>query len=317
MKKTFSYFLLVFIVLSITSCDDILEEDISNDIVHIISPTHGSVIEGNTVQFSWQPLQGADNYRIQLLANNQAYVLDSLVSINHFIYSLNPGEYQWRIKGENFAYQTQYTFPASFIVEASNNLSNQLVILETPNNNFYTNQSGLLLTWNSINSADHYTLELIKSFNGQQTIFLENNITETMFSLPSEVFDEDAEYIWKVKAVNSISETVYSQRSLFIDRVVPNQPALVSPSDQQISSSTVSFNWTIGPDMGNIKSPITNTIEISSDINFGSLIFSSNVANNSYQYKFENPGSYYWRVRVFDSANNIGDYSSVRLVTIQ
>lgn len=317
MKKLNSYLLFTLTLLSIISCDDILEEDITNLMMEIISPSQGSTIEGNTVTFSWQTLSGADDYRIQVLTDNQAYVLDSLVSSNNFVYALDPGTYQWRVKGENFAYATQYTFPVSFTLVASDNLSNQTLILQTPSNNLYTNNTDIILTWSSINSAEYYNFELIKNLNGQQTVFQENNITSTMFTLPTDSFDEDAEYFWKIKAVNSTSQTSFSQRSIFVDRVIPNQPNLVSPNDQQVSPSIVSFNWTNGSDAGAVQSTITNTIQISSDINFNSIVHTFNTSNNSYQYIFENSGSYYWRVKSFDAAGNVSDFSNVRSVNIQ
>ena len=319
MKKPYSYLLLAFILMSITSCSDILEEDISKDNMQIIYPTHGTVIEGNTVQFSWQSLKGAENYRIQLITNNQVYVLDSLVSPNNFVYSLNPGEYQWRVLGKNFAYETPYTFPASFTVKASDNLENQMIVLKTPNDKLYTKKTNITFIWSRINSADYYNLEIIKNLNGQQSVFVQDSITTTMFTLPTNVLDkeDDAEYFWKIKAFNSISQTKYFQRSIFIDRVAPNQPALVSPANGDISASTVNFNWTNGTDTGNVKSVITNTIEISKDPNFGSILDTSKTVNNSYQYIFKDPGVYHWRVRAEDSAENVSDNSAPRSVNIE
>lgn len=317
MKKPNDYIFLCLIFLSIISCDDILEEDISNDTIQMITPIQGAIIEGNTVQFSWQNLNGADNYRIQVLNSNQSYALDSLVSTNNFVYTLNPGSYQWRVKGENFAYETQYTFPVGFTVEASDNLSNQTVILLTPSNNIYTNNTNIILTWNSLNAADYYNLDLIKLFNGQETVFQQTNILPTSFNVPSSTFTEDAEYKWKVKALNSTSESPFSERSIYVDRATPNQPALVSPNDQATVTNVVTFNWVNGTDTGNVQSTITNTIEISSDINFSALINTSNTVNNSYQYTFSSSGSYYWRVKSSDAASNVSDFSNVRSITIQ
>jgi hypothetical protein len=317
MKKANRIFI-ALLALVIYSCDDIIEEDISNDSIQTISPIEGAIIEGNTVQFSWQQLDGADDYRIQIINNNQALILDSLATSSMFNYSLNPGNYQWRVKGENFAYTTQYTFPINFSVEASDNLINQNIILSTPSNNLYTNDTDIILTWQEIIGADYYDLEVAKLFGGEQTVLQETNITSTSFNLQSDIFDEDAEYQWKIKAVNASSQTNFSERSIFLDRQAPNQPVLVSPNDQETSTSfTTNFNWTNGTDMGNVQSALTTTFEISTDINFGSLLVSEDLQNNSYQYIFDVTGVYYWRVINFDEAGNIGDYSAVHTLTIE
>jgi hypothetical protein len=317
MKKANRIFI-ALLALVIYSCDDVFEEDISDDNIQTISPIEGSTIEGNTVQFSWLQLDGADDYRIQIVNDNQAVILDSLATSPTFNYALNPGNYQWRVKGENFAYSTQYTFPINFSVAASDNLDNQNVILSTPSNNFYTNDTDIILTWQEIIGADYYDLDVLKITEGEETVLQQTNITNTSFNIPSEIFDEDAEYQWKIKAVNASSQTNFSERSFFLDMQAPNQPILVSPNDQETSSSfTVNFNWTNGTDMGNVQSVITTTIEISTDINFGSLLVSEDLQNNSYQYIFDVTGVYYWRVINFDEAGNIGDYSAVHTLTIE
>ncbi len=318
MKKINSITLILLALLVSFSCDDIVEEDISDDIIQIVTPTEGAVIEGNTVPFSWQYIDGADDYRIQIYTTNQVYEVDSLVQTNNFTYNLNPGNYQWRVRGENFAYESPFTFPVSFTVEASNDLSTQTVVLQTPSSDFYTNDPNLIFTWDPIMVAESYELELVKTLSGQQTVFQQDNITQTSFSVSASVFDEDSEYIWKVKAVNATSETMFTERSVFIDRVVPNQPTLSSPIDQETLTSTiVIFNWLNGADTGNIQSEITNTIEFSTDINFTTLIYSADTNNNSYQYDFESIGNYYWRIKAIDLATNESDYSIVRSITIQ
>ena len=97
--KTLNNTLLIILLFLSFSCDDILEEDITNDNVQTTYPTEGTTFDGNTLQFSWQNLDGADDYRIQIIKNNQIFEIDSLVSANTLTITLNPGTYQWRIRG--------------------------------------------------------------------------------------------------------------------------------------------------------------------------------------------------------------------------
>lgn len=316
MKKIIKI-LSLLVIISYYACDDILEEDITDDSIQITYPLEGAVIDGNNVQFSWQHLDGADDYRVQVLNENQTIIVDSLVSENQLTYSIGEGSYQWRVKGENFAYETEYTFPVNFSVDISEDLTNQSVILSTPSDNLYTNNTDITFTWNPVVNANSYTFEVLKNNNGQTTIYQESEIANTSSNIDSSLFDVDAEYIWKVKAVNNSSETSYSERSVYIDRVEPNTPVLNTPNDNSINSSLVTFNWSNGTDTGNIQSSITNTIEIASDINFNTILLSDDTQNNTYQYTFSSTGDYYWRVKAYDSAGNESDNSITRTLTIE
>lgn len=315
--KLFSLVSLLFFM----SCDDILEENISNDLVTPITPTSESVITTNVINFAWNAIDGADDYRLQVLDNDQnnLIVLDSLVSETSFQHPLNPGNYEWRIRGENFAYKTAYSFPISFSVLASSDLTNQSVILNTPTANLYTNTTNFLFTWNELQFADSYTFELLKNGNGQTTVQQETGITETSYSINSSVFDVDAEYIWKVKAINATTETTFTTRSIYIDREAPNQPSLVSPTDSEIITGlSVNFNWTLGQDSGNVQSEVVSILEIAQDANFNTIIETITVTNGTSQLvSMANFDTYFWRVRAKDTAQNISEYSISRTLTTE
>ncbi|MEP1490163.1 MAG: hypothetical protein ABJK28_17220 [Algibacter sp.] len=317
MKIINNTFLVAILLLLSCACDDILEDDITNDNVQIAFPIEGSLIDGNVVQFSWQDLDGADNYRLQIIKSNQLLEVDSLITANTFDYTLSPGTYQWRIKGVNFAYETAYIFPINFSTQSSSNLTDQDVALLSPSIDLYTKNINTIFTWSKLASATSYNFELIKNLGGEQTIFQQADILSGTLTLEASLFDEDAEYIWKVKALNETSETTNALRSLFLDRVIPSQPGLTSPTDQDTVTTTVTFNWTNGADSGNVKSSITNTIEIASDVDFNTITHSETTSNNTVQYEFTSTGTYYWRVKAIDAASNTSDYSIVRSIIVE
>lgn len=310
--------LIVLILLLTYSCDDVLEEDISNGVIRIASPLNNVVIYGNTVNFSWQTLDAADYYRIQIMESSQNVILDSLISSPNFTHIMNTGDYRWRVKGENFAYQTQYTFPSNFSVEVSEDLSNQTVLLQTPSQNFYTNSNTFIFTWSELDAATSYDIEILKNTTGLETVFQEANIINNSISVDASYFIDDAEYIWRVRGVNGTSITNYIERLIYIDRQDPNQPNLVSPNNMETSPiTTMTFNWTNGTDTGTVQSNITNTFEIASDINFNTIINTATTSNNTSQYQFTTTGTYYWRVKAADAATNQSDFSIVRTLVIQ
>lgn len=318
MKKRNKIITIISIIFLALACDDILEEDITNDTITIISPKEGAIIISNTVQFNWQDLEGVDDYRIQVIKEDQVYEVDSLVTTATFTYPLSAGTYRWRIRGENFAYQTAYTFPIAFTVESSTDITSLNVVLQTPSDNFYTNTNTIVFTWDAIDIADSYTLELIKKLSGDQTVLQETGISTTSLSVDATILDEDAEYSWRVKAINETGETVFTERTLFLDTVIPNQPTATEPTDNDtVAISNITFNWTNGADTGNVKSAITNSLEIATDVSFNTIIHTASTQNNSLQYNFTTANTYYWRVKATDEAGNTSDYSAVRTLIVE
>lgn len=318
--KTITKILLFALAILTVSCEDIVEEDITNDSVQIISPMNGVVITSNVVNFQWNELEGADKYRVQVYNDDQAIVLDSLVNHYNFTYPMLPGSYQWRVRGENFAYQTEYTFPVNFTLMASEDLATQQVVLSSPSNNYYTNSTSLICTWSPITTADYYELELLNITNGSSTVVdQQSNITTNSVNLTSANLAQEGQYQWKIKAVNdSPSQTLFSTRNFYIDRTNPNQPQNTLPPNNSIQTinQSISLSWTLPTDTGTIQSSLNYVIEFSNDVNFTTIIQSSSSSTNSSSQTFTTPGIYYWRVKAIDVAGNIGVYSSAFKFTI-
>ena len=96
------------------SCEDLIEvEDISNETVNILAPVDNITLNTTNVNFSWQPLDFAESYQLQVASpdfeNAQVILEDTLVNVTNFAKTLEVGAYQWRVKAINFAYETSYT----------------------------------------------------------------------------------------------------------------------------------------------------------------------------------------------------------------
>lgn len=312
--------LLIFFPLCIAciSCEDIIEEDITNDMVTITYPQNNQQIESNVVNFQWNELDGASDYRIQV-QSGQFIVLDSLVSSNNFTYELDPGTYKWRVRGENFAYKTEYTFPIEFTLIETGDLSNQQVILVSPSNNIYTQNITPTFSWNSIAAADTYDLELVNVTNGNNIIHQVPGQTATSYTLPGSVITQDGQFIWRVRAKNEDTQTNFTSRTFYIDRTPPNQPQNVSPANDIIlnDGAIVNFSWNAPTDTGAVTSPIQFTIQIATDQNFNNIIQTDNTSVSSYQYTFNTVGNYYWRIKSKDLAGNESSQSSYFKIVIQ
>ncbi len=302
------------------ACDDVLEDDITDDVVTIVSPKDQVDLEGNAVQFVWDALEGAEEYRIQVIEEEtQRRVLDSLVPGDSFTYGLNPGAYTWRIRGENFAYVTGYTFPSSFMLSSSDDLSNQIVFQTSPSDNFYTNDnSQIILTWSRLTAATSYTIIVEKTLQGNVSTEIQTpDLTDTNFTLSNVVLSEDAIYTWKVQALNETSETPFSTRRILLDTQVPNQPALTAPANEARVSTTVTFTWNTGSDTGEVQSPISSVLEIATDQGFSNIVETVTTDQLSQQLDFADIGDYFWRVRANDQAGNQGTVSEARQITVE
>ena len=312
MRKYLNYSLLIFILLS-TSCDDVLEEDITDDTITVISPLENAEFTGNSVQFRWKVIEGAEEYRIQI--NNTAIntiILDSLLVSPVFDYILDPGSYQWRVRAENFAYQTAFSFDQNFRVISSENLENQVVVLNLPIDNLYTNERTLTFSWGKIDTASSYSFQILKVEEGTETLLFEDNLTELSINLDESILADDLHYKWQVKANNSTSSSNYYSRNLFIDTINPPAPNLVSPTiDQSFSiNQEVNFSWNFDTDTGTIKSKINGTIEIASDENFSNILLrEESLSTNALSNTFTTAGTYFWRVEGSDAAGNIGEFN--------
>jgi hypothetical protein len=312
MKKSNKGLYLILVVLCF-QCDDILEEDISDDNISIIAPMDGAAIEGNVVQLRWAALEGADDYRLQVMVgNNQFIILDSLINGTLFNYQIEPGMYRWRVRGENFAYFTPYTFESAFSVVASLDLTNQIITLESPENNRYVNNAAMNFSWQFISTADSYEFEILQvGGSGETSVFKDSGLVESSITIGEGIVTGDAEYVWRVKAVNSSSTTRFFRRTFFLDTQDPPVPTLSTPTTDQMFATTdeVDFTWSF-MDTGEVQSIITGTIEISSDENFSTISLTDTNGDGEFSSTFSSADTYYWRVRGTDAAGNTGENSA-------
>ncbi|HLA55566.1 MAG TPA: hypothetical protein VK623_05680 [Flavobacterium sp.] len=313
MKAINRLFLGCLVVFLTASCDDIIEKDITNDTVQLVSPIDDAQIESNVVSFQWNNLEDADKYRIQVYADNQIVALDSVVTATHLTIPMSPGTYQWRVRGENSAYVSSYSFPMSFSLIETTDLENQQVILSSPTAGLYTNNTNITCTWESLSAADDYTFELVNVSEGGIVIHQEENIVGTSFLLTSTYLEDDAQYQWKVMAVNSTGNTEFSSRTFYKDTVNPNVSTNSLPADNsiQVAGTQISFGWSVPSDSGVVQAPLRYVIEFANDSAFSSIVLTStSLSTNSFQNIFSTAGTYYWRVRTTDMAGNQSGYST-------
>ncbi|WP_269234875.1 hypothetical protein [Flavobacterium flavigenum] len=308
--KTINKIILIALAILTYSCDDILEEDISEETVEIITPAEDAIIESNVVNFKWGSLKGADKYRIQIYEDG-IMLLDSLTSKTSITLPLETGSYSWSVRGENYAYESIYSSPSNFSTNIPDDLTDQKVVLTSPEDNKFLNFINIPLVWEFLDKATTYNVKVINTKTGLEVYSKSSLTVKTLtLDLPSL---EDGTYEWQLTAKNDESETKrYSASKFNIDTTVPNQPKNTSPvndSDQTVNSN-VTYTWSIAADIGVSKSPVSYIIEFANDADFNAIFETQKSNSTTLQRTAQATGIFYWRVRAIDGAGNIGNNSA-------
>ncbi len=211
--------LLLFLLL-IYSCQDIVGDvDISNEKVSILAPSDGYESELSTINFNWETLGFADQYQIRIarpnFENAEQIIVDTLVgsansSNNTFVVNLDSGFYEWRIRGINNGFVTDYETRSLSVVESEMPLSEQLVDLIAPQDMLETASKEVQLEWDVLEDATLYRVMIINIEDN--IVFLESTTTDNKLSVDF----VSGNYRWSVRAENDTQHTAYSERLLTI-----------------------------------------------------------------------------------------------------
>ncbi len=111
------------------SCEDVInEENITHSVVKTQAPSNNSVLATKAkIAFHWDLVYGASSYHLQVatpaFSNASQIVIDTvlvdtLANPNSFVIdSLLAKAYEWRVKAQNSAFETNYTTNAFTVKE--------------------------------------------------------------------------------------------------------------------------------------------------------------------------------------------------------
>ena len=313
MKSRNQILVLTLLIGFTLSCRDIFDIDLSEANVNVLAPVDNHVTDVFTQNFWWEEVEGADSYQIQLVEPSFSSIYDFLVDTNltheHYVHTLEPGSYQWRIRAKNNSSQSPWQ-TYSLHVDSTTDLSNQTVLLSLPEDEYYTNDMQVSFSWQEIFSATEYEFQL--GDGGFGNLIQDETVTAAQTSY---TFSEEGDYQWRVKALNNTSATAFSNPHTFvIDTTPPTAPSLLMPNHEDtIPDETFNFSWTSGQD----ESPIDfDSLYIYGDDNLINLVKA--LEKNSITHTDSlGPGDYYWFVTSYDVAGNGGVVSNVRNFVIQ
>ncbi|WP_415061084.1 Ig-like domain-containing protein [Flavobacterium sp.] len=302
-------FILFFLLVTCFSCEEILlESDISDQTVTLVAPSNEATFTSTGITFSWEAVEDADEYRIQIarpnFENPLEIVVDELTEETFSTQQLNIGTYQWRVKAINSAYETAFTTRTINVI-SNEDFQNNTVILSSPVSNLITNTNVQNLSWQPVIGAVSYELQITNSSN---VFILDQTLTNTNYNYTF----ADGSFEWRVRASNGTLQTLFSSRSILVDTTAPNTPVLSLPANNStIVENDVTFSWTRTAINGSNEN---DTIKIYSDIGLTNLIEESQ--NTSPFTTNLDDGTYYWIVIASDEAGNTSSQSTTFKVTI-
>jgi hypothetical protein len=311
-SKSFKSFLIALPVISIASCSLIFETDISDDEVYINAPVDSLNTTNNFITFWWDYVPEAEKYNLQIVSPSwnsiNTLIVDTNLTENKFSISISPGEYDWGVSAYNNSSSTGYTV-YHLVIDTSSSLTNQSVVIKSPEENYSTNITLVPFSWYKLDAASSYLFEIRKdSWTGANVVPTQIITTENYSLTLSE-----GVYYWGVQGRNDFSSTSFNPRELIIDLTAPGKPIITNPSKygDTLKSDNLKIIWTHPLES---LSEISDSLIISKD----SLFTPEGIENYFVTKLMEmtldgySNGKYFCKVRSFDEAGNIGIVSEVK-----
>lgn len=303
--------LLIITMVLCHSCDEILEKNIEDSAVILVTPKNGYHTNDPKVVFNWLPVEGASHYNLYIasptmdLESIEHIVLDTSITCTNFITVLPQGKYQWAVIARNGVSETQWYYRDLYI----DSVAVPVVIPLKPSNNKALNSESVTFIWNG-SGDDQFIFSLL--FRGQ---LLYNTITGEMeLTLPSATsgnFElEEGNYIWQLQARNQGGSVSGVEEHFFIiDRTAPLKPTLLVPKDDSLFTTTpVTLEWKRLEDNG---SELFDSLFVATDSLFTNLEELVRLTTETrFDFAPATDGKYFWKVKTYDAAGNSSTFSN-------
>ncbi len=234
----------------------------------MVSPSNNSTNQSLTPTLSWNAVTGADSYKVQVSDDSgfTTFIVDQsgVIETSFAVTGLsNNTQYYWRVLSTNSAGDSNWS--AAFNFTTLPTIAGVPVLISPSNNS--TNESLTpTLSWNTVNDADSYKVQLSDDAGFSTFIIDQSGVTETSLDITG--LTNDTQYYWRVLATNSAGDSEWSTPFNFT--TLPNiadVPVLVSPSNNSTNQSltpTLSWNAVTGAD--------SYKVQVSEDPGFATFI---------------------------------------------
>jgi DNA-binding ferritin-like protein (Dps family) len=168
-------------------------------------------------------------------------------------------------------------------------ISDQEVVLVTPQNNAQFTSTGVTFTWEPVKNAEKYRLQIAKpNFTSPNQIVLDTLMTKTTIAQQLNTSD----YEWRVKAVNANYETAYKTRQFSVignQNFQNNTVSLLTPTTNLITNvAAQNLSWQAIIGATNYQVQVYNASN--------TIIDDQTISTTNLNYTFPQ-GTNQWRVR--------------------
>lgn len=266
---------------------------------------------------TWSLTPNTSRFHLQLAEdqNFSKIIIDkNNLSVNYY----TPNEldyettYYWRVASMNDAgksgWSQVFSFTTAYPVP-------DRPYLAGPANNTVTNSTTPLLYWTSVPGAETYTLQISRdeTFEGFSVRYTKSSMTDTFHVVPPSRLNNETDYWWRVKAVNSGGESSYTSSWKFHTGVPLPAPTLVGPADGTETDLTPTLSWNVVP------GATTYNVQLADRIGFDQGYIVNELKWEDVNYTLpkdllKSDKTYYWRVKA-NSESGSGPFSPVMSFT--
>ncbi len=315
-----SALLLALVALGFSSCDDLIEPDISGEQVALLTPANASHSTTVIQSFQWTAVPHARTYRVQLATPSftgmTRLVLDTTVTQPAVSRSLVPGRYEWRVQALNAGYETGFT-SRTLTIDSTGSLTGQNLPLTQPAAGFVTNAATVTFGWSRLPMAQQYRLWVSPNPRGASLAVLDT-VVGTALGVTLRLARQSQNYQWRVTALNASSQAVSATQSFEIDLTPPAAPTLTTPTaSASFLTLPISLSWTrASSDVVQDSVFLYRANQTTLFTNFPRLSSGATLTLSSTSVPLVT-GTYYWAVRSMDKAGNLGPVSTKRAFVLQ
>lgn len=273
----------------------------------LLTPTNLAKGVALNSPFTWKLTPNTSKFHLQVSENasfTQLVVDKNNLPTNNFVSTEldYETEYWWRVASINDAGKSGWSEVFKFTTTSP---TPDKPYLAGPPNNAVTNSTTPLLFWTSVPGAETYSLQISKddTFEGFSVRYTKSNMTDTFHVVPAGRINNETDYWWRVKCVNSGGESVYTSAWKFNTGVPLPAPGIVGPTDGSETNLTPTLSWNVVPGAK------TYNVQLADRVGFdqGYIVneFKWEDVNYNIQEGLLKDGkTYYWRVKANSEAGS-------------
>lgn len=189
------------------------DDEIVDANVVLLAPADEQVLTLNDITFSWENVQVASSYQIQVADPNFLDAIqiieDSTTTNTTTTFQIQDGLYEWRVKAINEFGESLYTTHI-LEVDTTPNLSEENVIILSPLDGSSLDGTTVDFSWELIAEATLYRVIVTDTATD---LIVDEFTTSTS---PNSLTLESGSYSWKIRAENSTQNSPFTEASFTV-----------------------------------------------------------------------------------------------------